>query len=63
MTTPLRLYDVAIIETVVHRAQLSAHDITHVNELARQLWDEESDVFDHESLGPADLIMADEVAP
>lgn len=61
MTTQNRLYDVTIIETSLHRAQIAAHDLAHINELARQLWDDDSEVFDQESLGRAELIIADEV--
>ncbi len=61
MTTPARIFDVTIIETTIHRAQLAAHDLAHINELARQLWDDGSEVFDRESLGRSDLIIADEV--
>lgn len=61
MTTPSRLYDVIIIETILHRAQIAAHDLAHINELARQLWDDDGEAFDQQSLGRADLIIADEV--
>lgn len=62
MTKPdIHLYDVTIIETVAHRAQLEAHDIVHLNEIARSLWDGGDERFTMESLGRADLIIADEV--
>lgn len=61
MTKPTKLYDVTIIETVVHRAQLEADDVVHLNETARSLWDGGDERFTMESLGRADLIIADEV--
>ena len=63
MSKRKKTYEVAIIETTIHRIQLEAYDLVHVNELARELWDDEHGGFVTDSLGRADLIVVDEVRP
>ena len=61
MTTPINLFDVIVVEIVLHKIQLAAHDLAHANELATQLWDDGSNAFDPTSLGRTDLTIANEV--
>lgn len=61
MTKPTKLYDVVIIETVAHRARLEATNIVQLNEIARELWEDDDDRFTRETLGCAELILSDEV--
>lgn len=58
----LKRYDVIITEVVIHRACIAAAGLHEANERAREMWDEDGpEAFVTDTLGRADLIIADEV--
>lgn len=61
MTASLKVYDITIVEVLVHRTTIEAAGIAKANELAREMWDEDgAGCFHTETLGRSDLIVCDE---
>lgn len=57
----LKTYAITVVEVLLHRTTVKADGIVAANERARDRWDENGpEAFRTETLGRADLIIADE---